>query len=473
MTYHDENPSTFDSGALAAPGHARRGEIMRLKMCLNRIGLNRRSSMTLTRRRAALCLPVLLLIANTAGAQFLVQYTPPGGPQERPESRREELEREIAAARYRLGPVHVAPWATVHDLAYVRSLLTTGQRLPNDLTATVGAGFRAYLRNGSKATWTAQVLPEYVWWRTQSQRRQLNGRYLLGFNGYFNHLTVEVQAGRQQQQQIVTPEVPVLVSSRNDGGEILAELRVSHSLSLFATTAFNRQNNLISQELSDLRTGDLRLLDRDERVERLGVHWRPERRWTLAVAGEREETDFTHRGALDRSNSGTAPVAEIRFRGNHLGFEAEAVDRSLDARRGAQLVPFHGVTGNAAFAVGGTQTRAAATLYTSRTLVYSLSPTYPYFTDQRLGASFTMGFGQRVRGRVFAERGRNDYTSFSAAAPRRREDVSSFGGDLSFNLRRGLRLGIQGVRSRYDANLPGESRTFTSVGATLTLAELP
>lgn len=420
-----------------------------------------------------LCLMAFLLKSNISGAQSLVQYTPPGGPQEKPESRREELERQIEAAHYHLGAVRVAPWFALRDVAYVRSLFTSNQpALPNDLTATVGAGFRAYLRNGSKATWIGQVLPEYVWWQKQSQRRQLNGRYLLGFAGYFNRLTVEVQAGRQQQQQIVTPEVPVPVSARNDGGDLLAELRLSRAVSLFAATSFNRTNNLVD-DLRDPATGALRLLDRDDRAERLGVRWRPERRWTVGVAGEHTESDFTHQGALDRSNSGTAPLVEVRFRGNHLGLEAEAADRSLTARRGADLVPFHGVTGNAAITVGGEQTRAAATLYTNRTLVYSLSPVYSYFTDQRLGAALTVGFGQRTRWRVFVEGGRNDYTPFSPATPRRREDVSSYGGSLTFQLRPSLRLGIEGLRSHYDANLPGQSRTYSSIGATITLAELP
>ncbi len=410
--------------------------------------------------------------ARNAGAQSLVQYTPPGGPQERPESRQEELEREIAAARYRLGPVHVAPWATLRDLAYVRSLLNTGERLPNDLTATAGAGFRAYLRNTPKATWTAQVLPEYVWWQKETQRRQLNGRYLLGFSGYFNRLTVEVQAGRQQQQQIVTPEVPVPVSSRIDGGDLLVELRLSRAFSLFAATSFNRQNNLVS-ETTDPLTGELRLLDRDEQVERLGVRWRPERRWSIGMAGEHTETNFTHQGAFDRSNSGTAPLVEVRFRGNHLSFEATAADRSLTAQRGADLVPFHGVTGNAAVTLGGEETRASATLYSNRNLVYSLSALYPYLTDERLGAAFAVGLGQRTRARVFAEGGHNDYTAFSAATPHRREDVTSYGGSLTVALRRSLRLGIEGLRSRFDANLPGESRSYTSLGATITLAEFP
>lgn len=460
MAYH---ACTFESGALATPGHARHEEIMRL----NRI-LSTRASTTLI-----LCLAALCLRAGNAGAQLLVQYTPPGGPQEKPESRRQELEHQVETARYRLGPVRLAPWATLRDVGYVRSLFANGQQaVPSDLTATVGAGFRAYLRNGSKATWTAQVLPEYVWWQKQTQRRDLNGRYLLGYSGYFNRLTVEAQAGREQRLQVVTPEVPVPVSSRNDGGEILAELRLTHAFSLFAATALNRQTNLVS-ELPNPLTGDLRLLDRDERVERLGVRWHPDPRWSVGLGGEHMETNFTHQGVFDRSNSGNAPVIELRFRGNRIGFHADAADRSLTASRGAHLVPFHEVTGNAAVTLGGNETRASVTLYSNRDLLYSLSSLYPYFLDQRVGTALGLSFGQRARAHVFAEGGRNSYIPFSPTTPRLGEDVSAYGGGVSFELRRTLRLGIEGVRSHYSSDRPGGNRSYTSVGATITLADLP
>ena len=115
---------------------------------------------------------VLLLMAGSAGAQF--QYIPPGGPEEKPASRKEALDLELSRAHYRLGPVRVAPWASLHDVGYVRSLLTTGRQLPADFTATAGAGFRAYVRNGPKVTWSAGVLPEYLWWRKQASRRRVD-----------------------------------------------------------------------------------------------------------------------------------------------------------------------------------------------------------------------------------------------------------------------------------------------------------
>ena len=413
----------------------------------------------------ALMTVILCLPAGNAGAQFL-KYTPPGGPEETPESRKEEIDRDVEEARYRLGPLRVAPWASLGDIAYVRNLFATGPQPPNDLTATAGLGFRAYLRNGRKATWTAQVLPEYVWWREQGERRQLNGRYLLGFYGFFNRLTLEVRAGREQQQQILTPEVPVPVSSRVDGGELLTEVELTHSLFAFAAASLNQEHNLV-EDLGDPRAEGLVLLDREERVTRAGLRLRRGREWSVALGAERSQVDFD-RGTLDRSNSGTSPVAEVRFQGRYLGFQAGAAARSLEARRGAAFVPYDKVTGNAAFSVGSGR-RLGGTLYGSRDLVYSVSSSYAYLDDERLGVAFTLGLGRRSQSRFFYENGSNTFTAFEPGAPRRRDDVSSYGASLTFGLRRNLSFGLQALRSNFDAKLPGSDRTFTTVGTTLSL----
>ncbi len=457
MTYHDADPSACDSRALSDHGHARRGETMRLKI---------RASMTLI-----LCLLAGLLAglqANTAGAQFL-KYTPPGGPEQVPESRQESLERSAEEARYHLGPVRIAPWATLRDIAYVRSIFSTETSPPNDLTATAGLGLRAFLRNGSKVLWTAQVLPEYVWWQKQSDRQQLNGRYGLGFHGFFNRLTLEVQAGREQQQQIVNPEVLVPASSRTDGGEILSEVELTGATSVFLAASLNQQQNLVD-DFGDPRVEELALLDREERVTRAGLRWRPRRRWLIGLGAERSEASFDH-DALDRSNSGTSPVAEVRFQGVRLQFQTDVAARSLAARRGAAFVPYDKITGHASVSVRSPR-RLSATLYTQRDLVYSLSSTYAYFDDERLGLAVGVGLGFGLSSRIFAEGGSNAYTPFETGAPRRRDGVSSYGASLSMSLPRNLSFGLQAMRMEFDSDLPGSDRSYTTVGTTIRLGGL-
>src|SRR6185436_16755606 len=89
-------------------------------------------------------LGILFLLAGSAKGQFLL-FTPPGGPEGRPETTKERLEREISEAPHHLGPVRIAPLVGFRDVAYVRDLFADGTRTRSDVTATVGAGLRAYL----------------------------------------------------------------------------------------------------------------------------------------------------------------------------------------------------------------------------------------------------------------------------------------------------------------------------------------
>lgn len=449
LAYHGAD-STIESGGLVQHGHARHGEIMRLKIL---------SSMTF----------ILWLCAAAAGAQFL-QYTPPGGPEEEAETRREKLEHDFQEARFRLGAVRWDPVLTLRDVAYVRNFFANGEGPPDDFSATAGLGIRAFLRNGPKVTWSATVLPEYVWWAKQQERRRLNGTYFLGFAGYFNRLTVEVEAGRQQQQEIVTPEVPVPVSARRDGGELLLELRLTGATSAFSTVSVNRQE-VLATDLNDLGLDELERLDREERVVRAGLRWRPREAWTIGLGAEFSEADFEP-GTLNRSNSGTAPVVEARFEGNRLIVQADAAFRSLEAKQGALFLPYDRVTGGASVLLRAGNLLSPG-IYFSRGLVYTLSSDYAYTEDERAGASLTISLGERSQARVFAETGTQDYTTFSLLAPSREDDVASYGASFTFGLTRNLFLSVRATRSRFDSNLSELDRTYTSAGATINILGLP
>ena len=415
--------------------------------------------------RASMILLLPLLMAGSAVAQF--QYTPPGGPVEKPVNRKLALDMEAGQARFHLGAVRIAPWASVHDVAYVRTLLaSSGEKIPADLTATVGAGFRAYLRNSPKVTWTANVLPEYVWWRQQADRRRVNGRYQLGLHSFFNRLTLEATAGREQVLQTVTPEVPVLTSARTDRAEALAEVEVTHALFAFTSYAVTQQTNLVDVERDPLLQS-LALLNRRERVWRGGLRWQPRQELSVALGTEGSRVDF-ERTALPRSNSGTSPLLQILVHGHAVGFDGEVVDRSLNTQHGSDFVQFHKVTGRAALLFGA-KSRVQGTVYSSRDLVYSLASGYAYLLDDRVGASLVSDLGFHSSGRLFAETGKDEYTAFTPATPHRADDVTSLGGQLNFDLGKGVFAGIQFLRSRYTSNQPGGDRTFSSAGLTINL----
>ena len=416
-------------------------------------------------KAASLVIAALFVIAGHAKAQF-VQYTQPGGPEERPEDRQERVQREMESARYRLGPVRIAPRAGLRNVAYVRNLFDSGGTTTSDLTATLGAGLRAYLRTGPKVVWVAQALPEYVWWRKRSEERRLNQRYGLNAYGFFNHLTLEAVAEREELLQILTPEVPQPANGRRDRVGLTAELKPTGHLSLFATATEGWQKSLAG-DAADPRLRALDLLDRQERVGRAGVRWRPRAGYMMGAGVERSEVEFEH-PLFDASNAGTAPVVEAVIDRRRLFLQLDAAARSLEARSGSRFVPFDGVTGGLTVAVQPRQ-HLELMAYTNRNLVYSLSPIYPYLDDRRRGLAVEVGLKEHLSLRVYGELGSNDFVAPSPDVPDRHDNLSSLGGSLRFDLPGSIQVVFQAVRSEFDAEAPGADRTYTSGGVSVTL----
>lgn len=418
------------------------------------------------RFKIRVCIGILFLLAGSAKGQFL-QFTPPGGPETRPETVEERLEREINEAPYRLGPMRIAPLVGFRDVAYVRDFFASGDRVRSDITATVGAGFRGYLRTGRKVTWIAQVLPEYVWWHERTDARRLNVSGGVETILLLNRLTIDAAASRVEQQGIITPELPELINSSTDLGRIDAELELTAQLRPFVSARWVRQEGLVDDRVDDPAVQLVALLDREDRVLRGGLHWYPRTGWIIGLGVERSEVDFD-RSLLDSSNRGTSPVLELEIDRPHFFFAADLAARSLTATEGSRFVDYDGVTGNLSLNLVPRQS-FQFWLYANRELIYSLSPDYPYLQDQRVGLSLGLHLGSRVFFRTFFETGDNEYTAFSPTAPERTDDLIAYGGSLRFSITETLVLSLQATRLELDSPLPGNDRSYTSGGLTLTL----
>jgi hypothetical protein len=412
---------------------------------------------------------LLFLVAVSAGAQF-TQYTAPGGPEGRADDRKGQLAKETASARLRLGPLRVAPEIALKNVEYVKNLLGSGlSSAPSDFTATVSGGFRAYLPTGPDVTWTGFALPEYVWWQKQTESRRLNGLYGVGLDGFWNRLTVQAKAASAAQQQVLTAEVPRLTSARTEQVEASADLRLTGATSAFVSGSLVRQRALGSPAKDPL-VGLLAELDRDEKVERAELRWRPGT-WLVGVGAEHSDVSFVNRqpGAVDRSNSGTAPVLEVSRHHGRLYFDLDLAQRSLTAKQGAEFVKFDKTTGHITVSYEITRT-VELFGYANRNLVYSLEPGYSYFDDLRHGASLHVRLGRRTMASIFGETGTLGYTTFVPGTSPRSDDLTAYGGAIAFNLLRGAVLGLQGSRTHFASNLPGAGRTLTVLGFTVTLA---
>ncbi|HJX27583.1 MAG TPA: hypothetical protein VJ885_06690 [Thermoanaerobaculia bacterium] len=409
---------------------------------------------------------ILFLFAGAAKAQFL-QFTAPGGPDGRPETAEQRLEREIEEAPYRLGPAYIAPVVGFRDAAYVRNLFASEEEAtPSDVTVTFTAGLRAYLHTGRKVTWIAQAIPEYVWWNKREDDRRLNFSWGIGGVALFNRLTVDTAVSRAEHQRIVTPEIPELANTASDLARLDAELEATSTLFPFVTARWTRQEALV-EEHDDPRIEGLELLDREERVARAGLRWRPRPGWMIGLGVERSEIDFD-RVLLDSSNEGTSPVFEIQIDRRRFFLAADLAARSLKASEGSLFVDYDGVTGSVSVSVLP-RYRVEVWTYANRDLVFSLSPDYPYLVDERIGLALVQRFGDRISTRVYGETGGNDYVAFSRATRDRRDDLVAFGGSAQFLLTNTLTLAIQATRIEFDSNLPENNRSYTAGGLTLSL----
>ncbi|HYU35365.1 MAG TPA: hypothetical protein VEW48_24700 [Thermoanaerobaculia bacterium] len=409
---------------------------------------------------------ILSLLACSAKGQFLL-FTPPGGPESRPETIEDRLDREIRQAPYHLGPVRIAPLVGFRDVAYVRDLFSNTTNSGGDLTATLGAGARGYLHTGSKVIWVGQVLPEYVWWQKRADARRLNLSEGLEMVSLLNRLTVDAAASRIEQQRIVTPEVPELVDAATEVGRLDVELKLTSKLRPFVSARRTRQEGLVEDRHDDPLAQRIALLDRNDHVLRAGLHWIPRTGWIIGVGAERSRVDFD-RAALDSSNEGTAPVLELTLDRPHIFFHTDLAARSLTATSGSRFVDYDGVTGSASVNVVP-RSSFQVWLYANRELLYSVSPDYPYLQDERVGLALGSELGRRVVSRVFVETGDDKYTAFSPAAPERSDDLTAYGGSLRFTITETLALSLQATRLELASNQSGFNRSYTSGSLTFSL----
>lgn len=410
--------------------------------------------------RVIIAAVLLLGTAAAAGAQF-TQYTSPGGPQGRLEDKKEVLERAMEEARFHLGPVRIAPRFSLRDGTWVDE--AAGPGTDSDFSVVVGAGLNAYLRTGRKVMLTAHALPEYVHWQDLEERRRLNQRFGVGAYGYFNRLTVEVEARRREEQGIVTPELLQPVSAREDRIEMASELALSGSFAVFATAAVSEHESLAERDDPNAGVRSLLLLDRREEVVRGGVRLRRKSGLSFGLGVESSRTEFAT-GGLPRSNEGLAPVLEGRLERPRIFARADLAARSLEALQGSSFVDYDEVTGGAELGVRPTD-RLEVILYGGRNLVYTLLPEYSYLTDDRLGTALAIKIGWRTSGRIYYETGTSDYTAFASTTPRREDDLTSYGASAQMSLGRSGTLALRASRTRFDSNLPGLDRTTTVLSA--------
>ncbi len=436
-----------------------------MPIAMNRLRTSLRAWPAVTSAALKLCAVTLLtwsVSATRASAQF-EQYTPPGSFEETRESMEELLNRSMKEARWRWGRVFLHPWLGLRDLSYVDPVTDRDGVTGSDVTASIGAGIRAYAPIGRELTLTAHALPEYVWWQDLSERRRVNGRYGAGLFGNLGRTGLEITASRTDDGRYVSSEIEEQINTREELGRLALEVDVGRGLSIFGEGSVRRLRFVDDAEIEGLP--GLGSLERDEEIRRVGFRLPLPRGLTLGLGVEISEIDFTEND--DRSHSGTSPIVELDYEGSPFYFAIHLALRDLEPEPDSRFVAYDDVTGDLETS-WKLSDKTDLQLFGYRNLVYSAEVPWEYFEETSLGLGARIALRSQMSLRLYAEQGDSAYVSFEPASPERNDDHNTFGGQLQIGLGR-VTLTLDASTTDYDSNFPDRDRTTTTIRSGLTL----
>ena len=428
--------------------------------------------------RPALLAVLALLVGPTVAAQT-TQYTAPGGAAGGAQTR-EEIEAAMEEARWRLGPIRLAPWLALRGLTYEDDVFVEADdegggedggggegEAVSDVHGSVGAGLTAYLPTGKDVFWVVQALPEYLFWVDLDERNRLIGRYGAGVYADLNRLRLALDAQQREEQQTVTSESAQQVVGESTVLHAVAELELTGAVSVVVDATQQE----LAYELADGTTVgngfDFSALDRRERVLAGELRYRPNEKIELAFGAETTDVEFDG-GGRDLSSTGTSPYLHVVLAGNRFELDARVVRRELEPEPGSALLPVEVTQGSGRLGFEISH-RLTFGLYGSRSTAYALAGDYTQFETERLGAEVGIPIGRRLRLRLFGETGSDDYEALPGVVPRR-DDVTAWGAAADFEIGDWLtyRAGVHQVD--YDSNLDPFDRDYLRIQSSLILS---
>ena len=408
---------------------------------------------------AALALGSLVLASASAEAQ----YNLPGSSQPSGDiPPKEDFEERIEEARWRFGGLRIQPWLGIRDAAWVTLENNETGVEEDDFTLTVGAGLRGYLPVAGKSYWTFQALPEYVWWSDLEDRRRTNGRYGIGYFGYFNNLRVELSHRIDESQGFFSNEIRQLISLSDQTSRLALELDLGSRFQLVGRFTLQELENQIEEESLFSR------LDRDEDRGLVEVRYKAARGWTVGLGFEDRSTDFVGSGRnLDNSADGGRLF--VSAEGNRVQGLLQVSVLSFEPDAGSAFPEVDETVGELAV-VWNLSSQIDMLTYSRRGLSYALDPASAYYLGDRTGVRLVFG-SRQVRVGLVAEFGQDDYEPLFAG-PARSDDVTELGISLDFPVGRFLAVGFDLNQTEYDSNIATFDRDVLDFGFRVELGRL-
>ena len=387
-------------------------------------------------------------------------------PRERTISRTDEIRRDLADSRFRLGPIRIRPVFAIRDLGYDNNVFGAADGAQvGDWRSTVGAGANLILPMGRKLYLTGSVIPEYTYYQRLTDRRLFGGNYGGSAIALFNRLSVEAGGNIDKAIGPVSSELERSAPGRQTNQFVRSEIEVFRRLSFFGSA--QRQEQRYELTASDVASGTtLDQLERNETVARGGVRYALRSYFDISAAVENGTTDFV--SARTSDNSTHAVIAGIHYDRPRFFVNVSGGSRTGEARGSFSTFPRYSTTTGSYYAAYQLGVPLAVDAYGHRSVVYGLYAGNPYFLETRNGIGFTLPVGQRLGLRGFTEAGKNAYPIRSGGVLRT-DDVTVVGGGIAYRLYRTTTLTIVASDTRYTSNIPDFNRSIFRVATVVSL----
>jgi hypothetical protein len=412
---------------------------------------------------------VLLLFASAAFAQVESDTVPFG----RVVLPQEEIEREMAGARWKLGPVRLIPQLFVRNAGYDSNVLGAPEDSPeviSDWTATVAAGVRLLLPMGGKVFLRADLVPEYTWYAELEERRLLQGRYGLGLFAFFNRLHFDVAAYNNDSTGYLNSEVQALVRTEARGASSDVEIEVLRNVSLWAGGRFQESRYEPLDDLP-LEVDDPSELDRDAWGLRGGVRYGFRRDLKVSLGVEKTETEFVNRPLSDYET--TAWLVGVSLDRKSFYVNAIGGQRHGKPLPGSTFPEYDEFTGSGFVTVP--ISRFELRVYGRRGILPSIDPDAVYYLETRGGLGVRVPIISRVSIQAYGEVGDNEYPEHVVGGqtiPGRRDRIEAYGGGLQLVATDALSVDVLGYRTVTEPGAGGEPSAVFRLITNLTIGVL-
>lgn len=416
--------------------------------------------------------PLVVALAFTA-LPVIGQITTDVPPAQRTLPVAEQVEREMATARFRLGPLRLLPFFELNNVGWTNNALVTSEGTVDDYTASVSAGARLVVPFGQKVFLRGSLAPRYDWYYRTEALRGLGGSYSGELLGLFNRLTVGGGGGYEERISTVSSEVARDVLNTTTSGTAKVELKIFERLSLFGGAAVAT----MKQEDPTANTPGLSPvsnLDRTETGYRAGLRYAFSSKVSLGLMGEEVRTRFDANGHVqDNDVRGLLLVA--RYDRDRFYLEGTAGVREGKAVTPNEYFPDYRTWTYGYFASYYVTRAFEVQVRGARRPVASLFLDNPYYFETRNGLALRLAVGRRLAFHVSGELGSNRYVNpvlvtATGEIVTRVDDTTSFGGGVEFSISQSVKIGLMTTQERWDSNIDYYDRNLLRISGGLRIA---